>query len=597
MKQPALLVALVVAVLVSCGSQSVNAQSFVVPLTASSNDSVPQVRTRGFGILPSASVCIDTADNFGGFQEAEQPPFPPSDVFEIYFKDPLLPPVSLCFGEGSGADFRPAVSVGQADTFYIQFQPGGGGYPISLSWPAGLASVATSMRIVDAITMGSLIDVDMLTTTNFNVANPHTALFIIMEPIIIPVGGVSFTSLTPAQVFDEDPLKPGKSSKPAKRVKAGKPINMPNWSNVLSELTAQGGFQPGTSESDIAGGMVVGISYMENVGGKFKPIKDSANIYSWVRLTKWDAAKALGKSHNAIQKTLRNKAFVHETGVPRGFDSTLTPGAIKRKPMKKQATKLDPKKTPNRLFAELVALKVNIAASALGKTNAGFGELIYDRAGNPFDEMEVKAISQKADSMMTYWQQYADSLLVPDYVLYDSLYYATKDINAAFSHALDTLSWQNHPNLDSCKLVINPLVDIGTVSYMRLPDVFIPTIVQPTNNLAEAPEDFESADYEDADLVPTAVKLFQNFPNPFNPTTNIAFNLVGDAQITVSVYNMLGQEVGILVDGEDFEAGVQTIEFDASALASGVYFYRVIGQNLETGDQITPAVGKMILMK
>jgi hypothetical protein len=597
MKQRALLVALVIAVLVSCGIQSASAQSFVVPITATSNDSVPQVRMRGFGILPTASPCIDTADSFGGYQEAEQPPFPPADVFEIYFKDPTLVPVSSCFGEGSSADFRPAVVSGQTDTMYLEFQPGGGGYPIQLSWPSGLASVAGSMRMIDAVSMGTLIDIDMLTTTNLAIPPGHTGLFIIMQPTI---GGVFFTSLTPTQIFDENPLKPGKSNKPAKRVKPGKPINMPNWSNVLSEMVAQGGLRPETSESDSGGGAVIGIAHMfekDPAKGKWAPIKDSANIRAWVRLTKWDEVKQLGKSYNALQKTLRNKTFLHDTGLPRGFDSTLTPGAIKRKPMKKQATKLDAKKTPNRLFPDLVALKVNIAASAIGKTQAGFGELIFDRDGNPFDEMEVKAISQKADTMMTYWQFYTDSLQVPDYELYDSLYSAARDINAAFSHALDTLSWQNDPNLDLCKLVINPLVDIGAVSYMKLPVVFRPTIVKPTNNLAEAPEDFEDADYEDAELTPAAVKLFQNFPNPFNPTTNIAFNLVGDAQVTVSVYNMLGQEIGVLVNGEEFDAGVQTIEFDASDLASGVYFYRVTGQNLETGEQIVPAVGKMMLLK
>jgi hypothetical protein len=60
---------------------------------------------------------------------------------------------------------------------------------------------------------------------------------------------------------------------------------------------------------------------------------------------------------------------------------------------------------------------------------------------------------------------------------------------------------------------------------------------------------------------------------------------------------MLGREVGTLVDREDFDAGVQTIDFDATGLASGIYFYRVSAQNLETGAQITPVVGKMMMLK
>ncbi|MGA9115420.1 MAG: choice-of-anchor J domain-containing protein, partial [Bacteroidota bacterium] len=74
-----------------------------------------------------------------------------------------------------------------------------------------------------------------------------------------------FLSVTPVEIFDENPIKPGKSLKPAKRAKFGKPIepeNYPNWSNLLSEITAQGAFAPATSESDSAGGMVIGVSHM-----------------------------------------------------------------------------------------------------------------------------------------------------------------------------------------------------------------------------------------------------------------------------------------------------------------------------------------------
>ncbi|MGA9115894.1 MAG: choice-of-anchor D domain-containing protein, partial [Bacteroidota bacterium] len=74
-----------------------------------------------------------------------------------------------------------------------------------------------------------------------------------------------FLSVTPVEIFDENPLKAGKSNKPAKRAKFGKPIepeNYPNWSNLLSEITAQGAFAPATSESDSAGGMVIGVSHM-----------------------------------------------------------------------------------------------------------------------------------------------------------------------------------------------------------------------------------------------------------------------------------------------------------------------------------------------
>ncbi|WP_290660522.1 T9SS type A sorting domain-containing protein [Ignavibacterium sp.] len=87
--------------------------------------------------------------------------------------------------------------------------------------------------------------------------------------------------------------------------------------------------------------------------------------------------------------------------------------------------------------------------------------------------------------------------------------------------------------------------------------------------------------------------LFQNYPNPFNPSTKIRFNIpdVGSelAQTTLKVYDVLGNEVAILVN-EEKPSGRYEIEFDASSLTSGVYFYR-----LQSGSFIETK--KMILLR
>lgn len=89
--------------------------------------------------------------------------------------------------------------------------------------------------------------------------------------------------------------------------------------------------------------------------------------------------------------------------------------------------------------------------------------------------------------------------------------------------------------------------------------------------------------------VPTAYALHQNFPNPFNPSTEIKFDLVNNQHVKVSVFNMLGQEVAKVVDAP-MQAGFHTVSFDGSKLASGVYFYRI-----DAGD--FHAMKKMVLVK
>ena len=90
--------------------------------------------------------------------------------------------------------------------------------------------------------------------------------------------------------------------------------------------------------------------------------------------------------------------------------------------------------------------------------------------------------------------------------------------------------------------------------------------------------------------VPQSFGLAQNFPNPFNASTTIAFRLSKSAHVRLAVYNSLGQKVASLVD-KQMEAGRHTVRFDAGDLPSGVYFYR-----LEAGDERLQ-VRKMILLK
>jgi type IX secretion system substrate protein len=74
--------------------------------------------------------------------------------------------------------------------------------------------------------------------------------------------------------------------------------------------------------------------------------------------------------------------------------------------------------------------------------------------------------------------------------------------------------------------------------------------------------------------IPNEFQLSQNYPNPFNPTTNISFSLPSNADVKLTVFSLLGQEITILADGL-YNAGLHTVSFDAANLNSGIYLYKI----------------------
>jgi len=104
-----------------------------------------------------------------------------------------------------------------------------------------------------------------------------------------------------------------------------------------------------------------------------------------------------------------------------------------------------------------------------------------------------------------------------------------------------------------------------------------------------------SADDNDAGILPSSVELKQNYPNPFNPTTTIAYNLPRRAEVTLTVYNLLGQAIVTLIDGIVHDPGRHTVVWDGLAadgrdVATGMYFYQ-----LKAGD--FRQTRRMILLK
>ena len=88
---------------------------------------------------------------------------------------------------------------------------------------------------------------------------------------------------------------------------------------------------------------------------------------------------------------------------------------------------------------------------------------------------------------------------------------------------------------------------------------------------------------------PLTFDLAQNYPNPFNPTTTITYSVPQSGKVKLAVYNLIGQEVAVLVNGAVSE-GSHQVEFNAKSLPSGAYFYKLQGEN-------SVSVKKMLLLK
>ena len=99
---------------------------------------------------------------------------------------------------------------------------------------------------------------------------------------------------------------------------------------------------------------------------------------------------------------------------------------------------------------------------------------------------------------------------------------------------------------------------------------------------------------DDPQITPIEFALHQNYPNPFNPETNIQFDVAEKSDVTISIFNIVGQKVAPLVDGS-MDPGVYTIKWNGlngkgSSLPSGMYIYEMKTSNYHS-------IKKLVLVK
>jgi hypothetical protein len=93
--------------------------------------------------------------------------------------------------------------------------------------------------------------------------------------------------------------------------------------------------------------------------------------------------------------------------------------------------------------------------------------------------------------------------------------------------------------------------------------------------------------------IPSEISLHQNYPNPFNPVTSIRYSLPVESFIKLIIYNSLGEEMATIINGSQ-PAGLFETSWNASAFTSGIYFYKLIAENIYGEQSVTK---KMILTK
>ena len=100
---------------------------------------------------------------------------------------------------------------------------------------------------------------------------------------------------------------------------------------------------------------------------------------------------------------------------------------------------------------------------------------------------------------------------------------------------------------------------------------------------------FEYSDIVEVEYVPTEFALYQNYPNPFNPATKIKYSLPQESNVTIKIFDILGNQVRTLVKSKQ-QAGTYEVEFEGTNLVSGIYIYKMQTESFNSTK-------KMLLMK
>lgn len=249
---------------------------------------------------------------------------------------------------------------------------------------------------------------------------------------------------------------------------------------------------------------------------------------------------------------------------------------------------------PQACFGGAFAITGNTLVYVGGIQGAAPGSITYEGAISQSDRSSITWTTGAAYPGGTFWKFDAAPWFTNEVIMAtgtagttSATWWTPASPNPCYSYNPATNTWSPKPNLTTPVLgAYLGSVKVGTNAYKLIVASGYTGSAAVTNTQIYT-EDFTGVN--PGTEIPENYSLSQNYPNPFNPVTKIDYAVKLNGYVTMKIYNVLGEEVATLVN--DFKAaGNYTVDFNASNLSSGIYFYTI-----RTGD--FTATKKMMLIK
>jgi photosystem II stability/assembly factor-like uncharacterized protein len=521
--------------------------SYILPpvwsnqLNISDAGSIESTGILTFGQHSFATVGIDTALN-----EYELPPSPPAGIFDARFDLPVNPLVS------SLTDFRD--STQKEITWTISFQPGSAGYPITFSWDS--AGFPQGSFYLKDLVGGSYVFINMKNQSSYELTDQNiTSLNISYK------GNCSFVSVNDGWNMIAVPHK-------AENMSAVDLFPTASSSAFL--------FENGYIAEDT---LSTGIGYW---------LKFDTNEVIQVCGSLAGDSVAVEEGWNLFGVYDHNISIDDITTTPPGIIATYFFG------FEEGYYIADSLKTGKGYWVRVTENGViNLNSGSLGKGSPQepLAKIKQDWAKIIITDSEGKNITLYVteDELQSEFYQLPP---IPPAGIFDVRYSSGKFVEDLSSIKEILISSDNYPvriKAEGLSITVTDRIN-GKILNNVLKDGEELTI---TNNKITS---IAVAGQIDGGL-PISYQLYQNYPNPFNPSTTIKFGVSKESNVNLSIYNVLGELVSVIVD-EEMKPGYYEYELNASSLASGVYLYRIqAGDPSKGSGEFFVETRKMILMK